>query len=86
MSKLKKEPKTYNMPLIKRFEVTIEKDFGAFKSGDVTFVTLPIATKFINQGICSETSAIKAALKEVDAEELLLPKKEKRTYNTNKAE
>ena len=41
-----KSDKSYNLDLSEVYRVTFQKDFGAFKAGDETHVSLPIAMTF----------------------------------------
>ena len=71
-----KSDKSYNMDLSEVYKVTFQKDFGAFKAGDETHVSLPIAMKWVKMGIVSETSEITSAATAAGCSDLL--KRDKR--------
>jgi len=66
-----KDDKSYNMDLSEVYEVTFSKDFGAFKKGDKTHVSLPIAMKWIKKGVVSKTSDIIKAAEVAKCSDLL---------------
>jgi len=67
----KDETKSYPLDLKTRYDVTFTKDFGAFKKGDSTSVTLPIAMKWIASGVVSETDEVKTAIKKSEVSEVM---------------
>ena len=72
-----KSDKSYNMDLSEVYKVTFQKDFGAFKAGDETHVSLPIAIKWVKMGVVSETSEINSAADKAGCSELLKKDKKK---------
>ncbi len=47
-----------NCDLTRRFQVTFIKDFGAFKAGDTTQMTFPIATMMVKKGVAEATQEL----------------------------
>lgn len=72
-----KSDKSYNMDLSEVYKVTFQKDFGAFKAGDETHVSLPIAMKLVKMGMVSETSEITSAADSAGCSDLLKKDKKK---------
>ena len=72
-----KNGKSYNIDLSEVYKVTFQKDFGAFKAGDETHVSLPIAMKWVKMGVVSETSEITSAADKTGCSELLKKNKKK---------
>lgn len=72
-----KSDKSYNMDLSEVYKVTFQKDFGAFKAGDETHVSLPIAMKWVKMGMVSETSEITSAADSAGCSDLLKKDKKK---------
>lgn len=72
-----KDEKSYKMDLSEVYKVTFVKDFGAFRSGDETHVSLPIAMKWMKMGIVSETSEVAAAAEVAGCSALLKKDKKK---------
>lgn len=72
-----KSDKSYNMDLSEVYKVTFQRDFGAFKAGDETHVSLPIAMKWVKMGIVSETSEITSAAATAGCSDLLKKDKKK---------
>lgn len=72
-----KSDKSYNMDLSEVYKVTFQKDFGVFKAGDETHVSLPIAIKWVKMGVVSETSEITSASDKAGCSELLKKDKKK---------
>lgn len=72
-----KSDNSYNMDLSEVYKVTFQKDFGAFKSGDETHVSLPIAMKWVKMGVVSETSEITSAADKAGCSDLLKKDKKK---------
>lgn len=72
-----KSDKSYNMDLSEVYRVVFQKDFGAFKAGDETYVSLPVAMKWIKMGMVSETSEINSAANDAGCSELLKKDKKK---------
>lgn len=72
-----KSDKSYNMDLSEVYKVTFQKDFGAFKAGDETHVSLPIAIKWVKMSVVSETSEITSAADKAGCSELLKKDKKK---------
>lgn len=72
-----KSDKSYNLDLSEVYRVTFQKDFGAFKAGDETYVSLPIAMKWVKMGIVSETSKITSAAATAGCSDLLKKDKKK---------
>lgn len=60
-----------NMDLSELFLVKFTKAFGAFKVADETYVSLPIAMKWIKQGVVSQSGEIVSAAKNYKCEDLL---------------
>lgn len=44
--------------LTPRFQVTFTNDYGAFKAGDVTYMTFPIATMMVKQGVAEASQEL----------------------------
>lgn len=72
-----KSDKAYNLDLSEVYKVAFQKDLGAFKAGDETYVSLPIAMKWVKMGIVSETSEITSAATTVGCSDLLKKDKKK---------
>lgn len=72
-----KSEKAYTMDLSEVYKVVFSKDFGAFKAGDETYVSLPVAMKWVKMGIVSETPEIVAAANDSGCSELLKKDKKK---------
>lgn len=72
------EEKSYKMDLSELFKVTFNKNFGLFKSGESTCVTLPIALKWANDGLVNKTEEMEKAAKSSECTELLDDKKLKK--------
>ena len=72
-----KNGKSYNIDLSEVYKVTFQKDFGAFKAGDETHVSLPIAMKWVKMGVVSETSEITSAADKTGCSGLLKKDKKK---------
>lgn len=72
-----KDEKAYKMDLSEVYKVVFVKDFGAFKSGDETHVSLPIAMKWMKMGVVSETTEVVAAAETAGCSALLRKDKKK---------
>lgn len=44
--------------ITRRFQVTFIKDFGAFKAGDTTQMTFPIATMMVKKGVAEASQEL----------------------------
>lgn len=53
--------KAYEMDLSEVFKVIFTKDFGAFKKGDTSYVSLPLAMKFTKMGVVENSIEISNA-------------------------
>lgn len=67
----KKNETSYCMDLSELFEVAFLKDFGKFSKGDVTYVSLPIAMKWVSKSLVSSTKEITAAAEKCGCSALL---------------
>lgn len=74
-SKQSKERVIY-MDLSQLYPVKFIKNFGAFKTGDETYVSLPIAMKWTKMGVVENSAEVMAAAKTSDCEDLM--KKDKK--------
>jgi len=72
-----KSDNSYKIDLSEVYKVIFQKDFGAFKAGDETHVSLPIAMKWVKMGIVSETSEITSAAATAGCSDLLKKDKKK---------
>lgn len=60
--------KSYRINLSELYTITFTKPHGAFKKGDTSNVSLPLALKFVKLGVATATSEIKEAAKKVGIE------------------
>lgn len=44
--------------ITRRFQVTFTNDFGAFKAGDTTQMTFPIATMMVKKGVAEASQEL----------------------------
>lgn len=44
--------------LTRRFQITFTNDFGAFKEGDVTYMTFPVARMMVKQGVAEASQEL----------------------------
>lgn len=65
------EGKTYKINLSELYAVTFTKQHGAFKKGDTSNVSLPLALKFVKLGVVTATSEIKEAAKKAGVESFM---------------
>lgn len=72
-----KEEKSYKMDLSEVYKVVFVKDFGAFKNGDETHVSLPVAMKWMKMGVVSETPEVASAAEAAGCSALLRKDKKK---------
>ena len=59
------------MDLSEVYKVVFVKDFGAFKNGDETHVSLPVAMKWMKMGVVSETPEVASAAEAAGCSALL---------------
>lgn len=67
----------YSISLTRRVKATFIKDFGAFKKGAETLVSLPIAIKWVNSGAVQLTDEIEKTANEFKMQELIKSKSKK---------
>lgn len=72
-----KDEKAYKMDLSEVYKVLFVKDFGAFKNGDETHVSLPVAMKWMKMGVVSETPEVASAAEAAGCSALLRKDKKK---------
>lgn len=66
-----KSERIIDMDLSELYLVKFVKTFGAFKAGDETYVSLPIAMKWIKQGVVGPSAEVTAAARSYKCEDLL---------------